>query len=162
MSADELRRRVDWTVQDPPPGVRAGRALSSVLHAVSTVVTLGADAALGTRRVGWSLPADPAAYLDLGVVRLRWPAGATAEPVQATQEGVWATPEGRPARRLPVEGWRVVAAVPDTGSARSRHPEAEWQLTLTDGTTTGSLSGAWLALAWIGHLAGWPDPAPTA
>ena len=28
-----------------------------------------------------------------------------------------------------------------------------------DGRDTLTLSGAWLALAWMGHLAGWPEPA---
>ena len=30
--------------------------------------------------------------------------------------------------------------------------------TVTDGAGPGTLTGAWLALAWIGHLAGWPEP----
>ena len=156
MSAEELRRRVAWTVEDPSPGVRAGRALGAVFHAVSAVVTLGADAAGGARRPSWSVPADPAAYLDLGAVRLRWPEAAAAEEVRASQEGVWATPAGRPPRRLPVESWQVVGAVP--GSGHPRHPEAEWQLAVTDGAERGTLTGPWLALAWIGHLAGWPEP----
>jgi len=160
VSADELRARVGWTVEDPSPGTRAGRFLGGVFHLASTVATLGADAAGGARRPGWTVPADPAAWLGLGVVRLRWPVGAAAEEVQASQEGVWATPAGRPPRRLPVETWRVVEAVPGTGSGRPRHPGAEWQLALSDGADRGTLTGAWLALAWIGHLAGWPDPSP--
>jgi hypothetical protein len=159
MSEAELRGLVGWTVQDAPPEARAGRVLGAVLHAVSTVVTLGADAAAGARSPTWEVPADPAAYLDLGVVRLRWPASAPGELVAASREGVWAVAPGRPARRLPVESWRVVRAVPGSGSRRPRQAGAPWQLEVGDGTGTGTLDGAWLALAWIGALAGWPEPA---
>ncbi|MCZ2815676.1 hypothetical protein [Modestobacter sp. VKM Ac-2984] len=158
MSAEELRRQVAWTVEDPSPARRAGRVLSGVAHLVSTVVTFGADAAIGARRPGWTVPRGPDDYLDLGSLTLRMPGSGPAEPVQATRTGVWATPAGRPPRRLPVEAWRVVEAVPGTGSGRPRHPEAEWRLVLSDGSTRGSLTGAWLALAWIGHLAGWSEP----
>lgn len=159
MSIDELRARVGWTVAEPPRGRAVGRVAEGLLKAVSTVVTFGADAGTGARRPSWDVPGDPDAYLDLGSVTLRWPAGAAAEPVRASARGVWATSASadRPPRRLPVQDWQVTGAVPDGGAA-SRDPEARWTLTVTDGTTTGSLSGAWLALAWIGSVAGWPEP----
>jgi hypothetical protein len=162
VSDEDLRRLVGWTVEDAPPEVRVGQALGGLLKGVSALVTLGADAATGARRATWTLPADPAAYLDLGVVRLHWPAAAPGEQVQASREAVWATSgrTERPPRRLPVGTWRVVAAVPGSGSRRPRHASAPWRLDLTDGAGTGSLSGAWLALAWIGRLAGWPEPVP--
>ncbi len=153
-----LRGLVRWSVQDPPPEARAGRVLGSVLHAVSAVVTLGADAAGGARRPTWAVSVDPAAYLGLGVIRLHRPSSAPGEPVAASREDVWAVPPGRPPRALPVGSWQVVRAVPGTGSRRPRQAGAPWQLEVTDGTGTGSLSGAWPALAWIGSLAGWPEP----
>ncbi len=159
VSEAEVRDLVGWRVQDAPPGARAGRALGAVLHAVSAVVTLGADAAAGARRPTWTVPADPAAYLELGVVRLHWPASAPGEPVAASREGVWAVAPGRPPRALPDGSWQVVRAVPGTGSRRPRQAGAPWRLEVGDGTGTGSLAGAWLALAWIGSLAGWPEPA---
>ena len=159
VSEAELRGLVGWSVQDAPPEARAGRVLGAVLHAVSAVVTFGADAAGGARRPTWTVPADPAAYLDLGVVRLHWPSSAPGEPVAASREGVWAVPPGRPPRALPVGSWQVLRAVPDTGSRRPRQAGAPWQLEVSDGTGTGSLAGAWLALAWIGTVAGWPEPA---
>lgn len=155
-----MRALVDWTVEDPPPAHRAGRVLGGLLHAVSIVVTLGADAGLGARRPTWDLPTDPAEYLDLGPVELRWPPTARAERVQATRRAVWTTSPGRPPSQVPVGELRVVEAVPDT--APQRHPEAVWRLTVTDGRQTGTLLGAWLALAWIGTLAGWPEPARAA
>jgi len=162
MSAERLRAMVGWTVEDPPATHRAGRVLGGLLHALSTVVTLGADASMGAPRPTWDVPADPDDYLDLGPVELRWPSSARAERVQATQRDVWTTPPGRPASRVPLAACRIVEAVPQDGAAghgEARHPEAPWTLTLTDGRQTGTLTGAWLALAWVGSLAGWPEPA---
>jgi hypothetical protein len=167
MTLDELRDRVEWTVQDTPPEVVAGRRLAGLVHVVSAVVTLGADAAGGRRAPDWSLPDDPDAFLGLGVVELDGrsdllPArSARPQLVSATQRDVWLTParSDRPQHRVPVERFGVVGAVPGTGSRRPRHAAAPWTLTLTDGRDTLTLSGAWLALAWIGHLAGWPEPA---
>jgi hypothetical protein len=159
VSEAELRGLVRWSVQDPPPEARAGRVLGAALHAVSAVITLGADAAGGARRPTWTVPADPTAYLDLGVVRLHWPASAPGELVAASREAVWAVAPGRPPRALPVGAWHVVRAVPGAGSRRPRQADAPWRLEVSDGTGTGSLDGAWLALAWIGLVAGWPEPA---
>ena len=148
---------VGWTVTDEPPARAAERLLGGFLHLVSTVVTLGADAGIGARRPTWDLPADPDGYLDLGRVELRLPATAPAEPVQATRRDVWTTATGRPPSRVPVEAFRVVDAVPR--NRPERHATAEWTLTIGDGSRTATLTGAWLALAWIGHLGGWTEPA---
>lgn len=166
MTLEELRDRVGWTVQDTPPEVVVGRRLAGLVHVLSAVATFGADAAGGRREPDWSLPADPDAFVGLGVVQLDGrsdvlPApSARAQRVSATQRDVWLTPArpDRPQHRLPVERLRVVRAVPGTASRRPRHAHAPWRLTLTDGRDPLTLSGAWLALAWIGHLAGWPEP----
>ena len=157
MSEAELRAIVRWTVEDPPAGRTAGRLLGGLLRLASAVMTFGADAGTGTRRPTWDLPADPDGYLDLGPVVLRLPETARAEQVRATRREVWTVHPGAPPSRLPVQAWRVVAAVPQDRPAK--HAEAPWTLTVTDGTQTGTLTGAWLALAWLGHLAGWPEPA---
>jgi hypothetical protein len=157
VSTEELRRLVGWTVEDPSAGRSAGRVLGGLFHLLSTVVTLGADARMGARRPSWDVPADPNAYVDLGPLELRLPSTARAQRVQASRREVWTTSTERPPARLPVEGWRVTGAAPRHHSGR-RDAEAPWTLTVTDGTATGTLTGAWLALAWIGHLAGWPEP----
>jgi hypothetical protein len=157
VSDAELRRLVAWPVAEPSAGRSAARVLGSLVQAASTVISLGADAATGARRPSWDVPADPSAYLDLGPVELRLPAGARSARVQATRREVWSTSSGRPPALLPVAAWRVVAAVPQGHSGR-RDAEAPWALTVDDGRQTGTLSGAWLALAWIGTLAGWPEP----
>ena len=164
-----LRDQVGWTVEDTPPEVVLGRRLTGLLHVVSAVVTLGADAGGGRRQPSWEVPADPDAFVDIGAVELRGrsrllPGPGETRLVGATRRDVWLLParSERPAHRLPVEQLDVVDAVPGTGSRRPRHADAPWALTLTDGRDTLTMSGAWLALAWIGHLASWPEPAPHA
>ena len=156
MSGDELRRLVEWTVQEPSAGRSAGRVLGGLFRLASTVATMGADAGTGARTPTWEIPAAPDAYLGLGTVELRLPATARAERLQATRRDVWRTPTDRPPSRVPIEAWRITGAVPR--NRPERHAEAPWTLTVNDGAQTASLSGAWLALAWIGHLAGWPEP----
>jgi hypothetical protein len=157
----EMRDVVGWTVEDTSPGRAAGRRLGAVLHAVSTVVTFGADATSGARRPTWSLPADPGAFVDLGEVRLRGTGGRSGR-VTATRGAAWLTPvrADRPPERLRLEPLGIVAAAPR--SRPSREASAPWTLTLTDGSAQVTLEGAWLALAWLGHLAGWPEPHPEA
>ncbi|SDY32042.1 hypothetical protein SAMN05661080_03060 [Modestobacter sp. DSM 44400] len=110
------------------------------------MLTLGADATSGARRPTWDVPADPDAYLDLGPVKLRLPATARGERVQATRRDVWTTRPGGPPARVPVEIWRIVDAV-RRNRPEGRHADAPWTLSVTDGSGTGSLTGAWLALA---------------
>jgi hypothetical protein len=163
----DLRRAVDWTVEDTPRARILTQRLGAALHAVSTVVTLGADATSGARPPAWTVPADPDQFLDLGVVRLRGRAGwlpptPSAHLVAATRRAVWVTPGRgeRPTHRVPVESLRIAAARPAGRTGPSRYARASWTLTLTDGADRLELDGAWLALAWIGHLAGWPEPTP--
>ena len=121
-------------------------------------------------------PADPAVLVELGRELWRWLEGdggaltalldRAPTPLvfevrgpRRPREGVWAVAPGRPPRALPVGSWQVVRAVPGTLSRRPRQAGAPWRLEVGDGTGTGSLAGAWLALAWIGSLAGWPEPA---
>lgn len=132
MTLAELRDLVDWTVEDTPPEVAVGKRLAGLLHVVSAVVTLGADAAGGARTPTWSLPADPDAFLGLGVVELQGRTALQPAPsagtqlVGATRRDVWLVPPRleRPTQRLPVAQLRVVDAVPGTGSRRPRHAEA--------------------------------------
>ena len=165
MSEAELRDLVDWTVEDAPAGARIARVANTLLRIASTVATLGADANVGAHAPTWALPADSEGFIDIGIVRLAgraaWLPAASDGSVLlgATRTGVWTTGRSdRPGRSVPVEELRVVSAVPGS-SSEARHARAPWRLTLADGSDQRlTLDGAWLALAWIGHLAGWPEP----
>jgi hypothetical protein len=63
----------------------------------------------------------------------------------------------RPPATVPLGDLRIDAARCRTVSRRTRYAQSPWTLTLT-GAGTVDVDGAWLALAWIGHLAGWPEP----
>jgi len=160
-----LQQRVGWTVQDAPPEARLVSLLGGVVSAVATVATLGSTTGAPPRPT-WTLPADPDAYVDLGPVQVRgnapWLPGAAGirHRLQATQRAVLVE-DGtgrRPPAPVPVADLRIADARPRTRGRRNRHPDAAWTLTLT-GAGTVEVDGAWLALAWIGQLAGWPEPA---
>jgi hypothetical protein len=164
MSEAELRDLVDWTVEDAPAGARIARVANTLLRIASTVATLGADANSGAHAPTWTLPADPEAFVDIGIVRLSgrnpWLPGGSVL-IRATRTDAWTTTgrADRPSRRVPLEELRIIGATPATGSGHPRHARAPWQLALADGSDQRlTLDGAWLALAWIGHLADWPEP----
>lgn len=60
---------------------------------------------------------------------------------------------------VPLDGLVVVAARHRRGRAR-RHATARWELRVAGPATDVVVRGEWLALACLGHLAGWPEPVP--
>lgn len=59
---------------------------------------------------------------------------------------------------VPLSSLPLESARPMHGRVGARHASAPWQLTLRGHGTDLNLTGHWLTLAWIGHLATWPDP----
>lgn len=165
MTQREIGEIVSWTVEESPPRARIGRLLRTVVSSIDAVASFGATAGASTGPT-WSLPADPDAYVDIGLVRVQGDAPwlfegrARRQRLQATQRAVLVTdPAGRRAPALvPVNELRIAQARPQYGRRQTRHAEAPWTLTLT-GAGNIEMHGAWLALAWIGHVAGWPEPA---
>lgn len=164
MTQREIRDSVSWTVEESPPGARTGRLLRTVFGTIDAVASFGASAGASTGPT-WTLPADPDAYVDIGLVQVQGDAPWLLEGrvrrhrLQATQRAVLvADTAGRRAPELvPVDALRIVRARPRSGRHQTRHAEAPWTLTLT-GAGDVDVHGAWLALAWIGHVAGWPEP----
>jgi hypothetical protein len=62
---------------------------------------------------------------------------------------------------LPLQELQLIAAhCPD----RLWFPKcatAEWELALSHSDAVVWVSGPWLTLAWLGLLAGWPEPSPS-
>jgi hypothetical protein len=159
-----LQQRVSWTVEPAPPEVRVGGLLQSVLSAAATVVTFGSTTGAPDKAT-WTLPADPDAYVDIGPVKVRgdapWLPGGpgTRHQLRATQRAVLVD-DGtgrRPPVPVPLADLRIGAARCRSAGRRTRYAQSAWTLTLT-GAGSVEVDGAWLALAWIGSLAGWPEP----
>ena len=136
-----------------------------MLVAVSTVVTFGTSTGAPLSPT-WDLPADPDDDVGLGLVRLRgdapWLPGAAGarHRVRATQRQALVEDAAgrRPPVPIPLAQLRVERARPHGVGRRDRRAHARWTLTLT-GAGTVEVEGDWLALPWLGHLAGWPEPA---
>ena len=165
MSERSLRDAVAWTVDDTPPEVAAARGAAGVVGVVWTLVTAGSDApSAGTP--SWDLPTDPDAFGDLGRLRLSgtapWLPAGNRHLLRVTSRDAWVgTGRGeRPSVRVPLEDLRVTAARSRSRSRRPRHAAAPWELDLAGTRSELLLDGPWLSLAWVGHLAGWPEPTP--
>lgn len=61
-------------------------------------------------------------------------------------------------RVIPLGDLRIVAGHCRSRFRKRKQSRAKWVLELTDGKYDVRLSGEWLTLAWIGHLAKWPEP----
>lgn len=60
---------------------------------------------------------------------------------------------------MPLQHLRILAAEP-IGRDR-KDPRARWRLEVTDvrePRASITIAGEWISLAWLGHLAGWPEP----
>lgn len=163
MAEREVRELVGWTVEDPPLSARARRLLGAVVSTVDTVAALGSTTGARTQPT-WALSPDPDAYVDIGPVHARgdapWLPGraGTRHRLRATSRAVVLDDGGgrRTATSVPLPELRIARARA-RGRRPARHPYAPWTLTLA-GAGTVDVDGAWLALAWIGLLAGWPEP----
>jgi len=161
----ELQQLVTWTVEDPPAEASMAVALQALFSTAAAVATFGVTTGAASRPT-WTLPADPDAYVDIGLVQVRgdasWlPAGPRRRHrLQATQRAVLvAGLDGRRApTAVPLADLRISGARFRGVGRRPRHANAPWTLTLS-GAGAADVDGAWLALAWIGQLAGWPEPA---
>lgn len=163
-----MRDLVTWTVQDTPPELVVTRVLGTWVNTAWVVGTLGAAATGAAPRPDWSVPSDPNAYVGIGLVTLRgsaaWspPGASDSRPrLTANQFDAWVTSrrDDRPDTQVPLQHLRVTAATTHSRSRAPKHPDAPWTLTVADRNEQVQIDGAWLALAWIGLLAGWPEPA---
>ena len=165
MAARDMQERVSWTVEDPPPGARLTNVVRAVVSTVATVATLGTTTGARAQPT-WTRGEDPDAYVDMGQVHVRgdvpWLPGrpGARHRLRATSRAVLLD-DGRGRRvptQVPLAGTRIVGARPRGAGRPGRHADAPWTLTVA-GEGTVVVEGAWLALAWIGLLAGWPEPA---
>jgi len=159
-----VRDVVRWTVQDPPPEARVVRRVGSLVDGLLVLATWGTETG-GATPPSWLLPPDLDTYADLGVLRLRgdapWlpRAGRRGLRVRATRRDAWVDGTRGPATRIPLEELSLTDAHPLSRSRRPKHPDAQWSLSAAGSSASIRLDGAWLGLAYVGLLAGWPEPA---
>lgn len=157
-----------WSVDSTPAWVRAAGAGQFLFRAVLEMGS-GAGAgpverpdALHRRR----LPATQTEPINLTPAFVEgeadWlpPAWAGKQLVTCGWNAVTINPKGFEGSevQVPLSRLAVTDAEPNTRWSRRRYATANWVLTLTEGANTVALTGPWLTLAWIGHLANWPEP----
>lgn len=156
---------VGWRVERRHPltvvGVWVGRVVDAAL-AVVLLQPFWVDIAGEMARP--SLPLDP--ELDLGLTlhvtgNAAWLPAARWGPqrVRLTQREASLNSTGLEGREtvLPLERLELVAMTPKRRRPR-RRAGSRWSAELADGEHRVHLEGTWLALAWLGHLAGWDEP----
>lgn len=163
---------VGWTVEPTPALVAARRRVRAVVEPLADLVVsgpwggmpVGADVGRVPR-----VPSDPAVVVvrDLRVdapdgkdARLLPPGEDGPLVLEVSQQAAWVPPRGTRQSRwpLPLERLRVERARPLTRSGSPRHAFAPWELVLSDGSSRLTVRGRWISLAWLGHVAGWPEP----
>jgi len=162
---------VTWTIEPEPASAGLRRArdaaaalVASVFSAMGGVTAFGVPAPSLRAR----LPRDPDRQVYLGGLSIDtgspWtPAdiGEGATPLLVNQRVAWTGDLGREgaAREIPLASMHVVRVSPE-GRAAVRTARSRWRLVASDGADEVAISGTWLALAYLGALAGWPEPEP--
>lgn len=158
---------VGWQVQQPTQLVRLGRMTVTLVEMALAAGTYSSVDSLGGRP---RLPDDPTEDLPLDAVFIEGQAPWMPPPwtgkqlVGMTLEQATINPAGLDSTRraLPLRGLQITAARSRSRSRRPKHASAPWVIDVSDGHHTLVITGPWLSLAWLGHLANWPEPDPPA
>lgn len=161
---------VAWSVQRRPPELVPGDWVLWGLEAVLATTsgdTSGPDLPSARPRV----PVDPDEELHLSrPAEIRGTAPWLPAPdlgpqrVSASSRSAWLRPTrgaptwGAPRRELPLEQLALTSASCRDHYRRRRRAGARWTLEVSGEDARATITGSWLALAWLGHLAGWPEP----
>jgi hypothetical protein len=157
---------IEWRPPVPSSGVRriGFDAIRGLVVVVAGVLAFGSNGSLDLGRVSRRrLPDDPGAeILDLSCRvtdgTAPWMPGPYADrPVlRMSSTTAWIQPPGlRPRVELDLSrhrltGMRHLFSAPG--------PEGVVSAEIVGPETQVTVRGPWIAIAWLGHLAGWPDP----
>lgn len=156
---------VSWRVDPTPVWVRAAGVGEFLFELVLGLAagTFSVERPDALRRP--RLPATQAEPIKLGTAFVEgvgnWlPPHWGKQRVTCGLKSVTINPKGSEGSdvQIPLGRLRVVDARPKTRWSRRRYATANWVVTLTEGADSVALTGPWLTLAWIGHLANWPEP----
>jgi hypothetical protein len=108
------------------------------------------------------LPRDPQEEIDGFACKVvgataPWMPSKYADPawLRMSATGAWISPPGLPRRiNLDLTAYRLAQLLPDGRTG----PADPCIATIAGQESEFKISGPWLAVAWLGHLAGWPDP----
>jgi hypothetical protein len=158
---------VTWHVDPTPKWVLAWGAAKLTFSGVFGLISGGSHtvvwpAELGTPRLG--IDDEDALALEAAFLEgsAPWMPAAWAGPqlVECHRDRVTINPTGLAGREVvvPLSSLHLESAHPRREGRRARHATAPWEMRLTGQDTALKLTGPWLTLAWIGHLANWPEP----
>ena len=156
---------VSWSVDPNPAWVRAvgvGQFLVEAVLAFTSYGSVGRPEALRRRR----LPVTQTEPIHLAPAFVEGEANWLPSPwagrqlVECGLNGATINPKGFEGSdvQIPLCRLLITDARPKTRWSRRRYATANWVVTLTEGADRVALTGPWLTLAWIGHLANWPEP----
>jgi len=161
---------IEWRPPAPPSGARrvGFNAIRGLVVVVAGAVALGSNgltpSSLDLGRVSRRrLPDDPGEEILEFSCRVTdgtapWMPGSHADrPVlRMSSTSAWIQPPGLRSRveldlsRHRLTGMRHLFSVPG--------PEGMVSAEIVGPETQVTVRGTWIAIAWLGHLAGWPDP----
>ncbi len=164
-----IRDLIGWR----PPGSSADKVADGVFLTLLNAVGAGIDAAIGTSGGLFAgnptliarrhLPSDPAEEIKGFLCMVMtgtapWMPSVHADRplVRMSGSAAWVVPPGIP---------RPVAL--DLAALRLVRLNTDRVVSMSDECTAAiggkgidvEIRGPWIAIAWLGHLAGWPDPA---
>ena len=161
---------VGWSVQRRPPELVPGDWVLWGFEAALATTSgdgLGPEPPSAPPRV----PADPDEALQLsrpaGICGTApWLPDPALGPqrVCTSSRSAWLRPTrgsptwDAPRRELPLDQLVVTSASCRDHYRRRRRAGARWALEVSGADARATITGSWLALAWLGHLAGWPEP----
>jgi hypothetical protein len=162
---------VSWHVDNPGLGSALYYASVAAAAVLLSVLLSGTDPGVSLGRgvrPRLRLPEDLDQPVELGLrvsggsPWTRRPiAGEDATQLFVSRRDVWTDAgslDGKTRLPFPARGMRVISAE-HLGPGSSRMPRSRWRITVGDDDNSVTITGRWLALSFLGTVAGWPDPA---
>ncbi|MFC8504577.1 hypothetical protein ACFUC1_19655 [Pedococcus sp. NPDC057267] len=161
---------VSWPVERVPLYQRIGSYLGLILNfAVVLVLQDSGMNDMGSWRLRDQRMPVPPETRGLGSIELEGTAPFMSrlrpkELVDLRTDGAWINPMGLDHSEvaLPLPRFKLVKLIPLRPKRGRHYPSAQWRAKVLFDDNALELTGTWLELAWLAHLADWPLPADLA